>query len=380
MSTAVAATLDRSSRARVSPTHARYQDSPAIKEAAHGSAAILRGHAGEDVLTIQRALNAAGATPPLAEDGLFGPKTEAALRAFQAQRGLSADGVVGRETVGALLPDLAGGLGDSYGPSAAPAPRAPAHDAPPPQGGLRAGDLARDDQARRLLRDDGAAAVPAPSGPADQRLSQLQSRAVDSARRELDAGVREDPSAGNNRGARVDQYAANARMPLGGEWCGYFAQFNYSQAAQEAGGDFRGSLHSFQKARSFFNYRDYTNNSRARNQQLDGYQAADQQAGSTRRFMVLEGSTGQDWAARNGRPAETYSPENLPIRPGDTVLFNFGHIGMVEGYDPGTGRLTTIEGNAGNRVQRKTYDLNDPRVRARFEGFGRPAAADFEGR
>jgi hypothetical protein len=50
---------------------------------------------------------------------------------------------------------------------------------------------------------------------------------------------------------------------------------------------------------------------------------------------------------------------------------------MVKSYDPNTGRLVTIEGNSGNRVCERTYDLSDPAVLARFDGFGRPALGDL---
>ena len=67
----------------------------------------------------------------------------------------------------------------------------------------------------------------------------------------------------------------------------------------------------------------------------------------------------------------------MPIRPGDTALFDWGHLGLVESYDAASGRLTTIEGNTGNRVKRKVYDLSKASERAKFVGFGRPALGDF---
>lgn len=54
------------------------------------------------VADVQHALNALGANPPLAEDGVLGPKTTAAIKSFQAQAGLSVDGVVGPQTTAAL--------------------------------------------------------------------------------------------------------------------------------------------------------------------------------------------------------------------------------------------------------------------------------------
>jgi len=58
------------------------------------------GSYGSDVLTLQRALIANGA--PLVADGHFGPKTFAALEAFQAVKGLTIDGVAGPQTFTAL--------------------------------------------------------------------------------------------------------------------------------------------------------------------------------------------------------------------------------------------------------------------------------------
>ena len=57
---------------------------------------LKKGSKGEDVKTLQRALKI---TPV---DGDFGAKTEAAVKAFQKSKGLTADGVVGNKTWQAL--------------------------------------------------------------------------------------------------------------------------------------------------------------------------------------------------------------------------------------------------------------------------------------
>jgi immune inhibitor A len=63
---------------------------------------VRRGSRGEAVERLQRALRAAGFDPgPI--DGIFGPLTEGAVRAYQASRGLSVDGIVGPDTWGALI-------------------------------------------------------------------------------------------------------------------------------------------------------------------------------------------------------------------------------------------------------------------------------------
>lgn len=66
------------------------------------AARLLRaGTRGLDVALLQKKLQAAGINPgPI--DGIFGPKTQAAVRAYQASRGLTVDGVVGPQTWGAL--------------------------------------------------------------------------------------------------------------------------------------------------------------------------------------------------------------------------------------------------------------------------------------
>jgi len=63
---------------------------------------LERGSAGPEVRALQQRLNERGASPPLAVDGEFGPRTEAAVVAFQTAHGLQPDGVVGPLTRAAL--------------------------------------------------------------------------------------------------------------------------------------------------------------------------------------------------------------------------------------------------------------------------------------
>ncbi|MCA9334091.1 peptidoglycan-binding protein [Candidatus Saccharibacteria bacterium] len=65
-----------------------------------GRPTLRRGSKGEDVKTLQKALNSKGAN--LDVDGDFGPLTEGAVRRFQNQAGIKVDGIVGPQTWGAL--------------------------------------------------------------------------------------------------------------------------------------------------------------------------------------------------------------------------------------------------------------------------------------
>ncbi|MFY0571292.1 peptidoglycan-binding domain-containing protein [Archangium lansingense] len=66
------------------------------------------GASGASVKTLQQALANAGFSPG-AVDGQFGPKTAAAVKAFQSARGLVADGIVGPKTWAKLTAAPAGG-------------------------------------------------------------------------------------------------------------------------------------------------------------------------------------------------------------------------------------------------------------------------------
>lgn len=64
------------------------------------------GDRGSSVRLVQESLTALGYNPGTA-DGIFGPKTEAAVRAFQSDQGITVDGIVGR---GETWPNLAAEL------------------------------------------------------------------------------------------------------------------------------------------------------------------------------------------------------------------------------------------------------------------------------
>jgi peptidoglycan hydrolase-like protein with peptidoglycan-binding domain len=75
---------------------------------------LARGASGSVVTALQKGLKkySTPATDPGAVDGDFGPKTEAAVKAYQQDRGVQADGIVGDQTwwapAGATLASLSG--------------------------------------------------------------------------------------------------------------------------------------------------------------------------------------------------------------------------------------------------------------------------------
>jgi peptidoglycan hydrolase-like protein with peptidoglycan-binding domain len=64
------------------------------------------GSRGQDVLAIQQGLNLKKHPEDalIAEDGIFGPETDAALRKFQHRSSLPATGIAGPVTRAAILP------------------------------------------------------------------------------------------------------------------------------------------------------------------------------------------------------------------------------------------------------------------------------------
>lgn len=70
---------------------AKLQAPPAAGTPTSGRPTIQRGSTGADVALVQRWLG-------LTADGIFGPATEAKVKAYQGMRGLVADGIVGPKT------------------------------------------------------------------------------------------------------------------------------------------------------------------------------------------------------------------------------------------------------------------------------------------
>jgi peptidoglycan hydrolase-like protein with peptidoglycan-binding domain len=73
---------------------------------------VRMGDQQHPVQTLQYLLRARGHSVTV--DGIFGPQTDAAVRAFQQQKGLAVDGIVGPQTWSALIITVArGSTGDA---------------------------------------------------------------------------------------------------------------------------------------------------------------------------------------------------------------------------------------------------------------------------
>jgi hypothetical protein len=85
---------------KIAAAYARYAGKPATRPAT-----LRRGSRGTAVSALQRDLAALGYD--LAMDGAFGPQTAGAVRRFQTDRGLAADGIAGPRTLATLARALA---------------------------------------------------------------------------------------------------------------------------------------------------------------------------------------------------------------------------------------------------------------------------------
>jgi peptidoglycan hydrolase-like protein with peptidoglycan-binding domain len=204
VTTPLARPVDVARRASSAEPSARYTPAPSADQVARGEATIGRGAAGASVEVVQARLNAAGASPALREDGLFGPKTEAALVGFQRAKGLAPSGRVDAPTLAALERAApapgdtfarGGELGARVGPDAG-GPRAPHVDDAPAADTVRAGELARADQARRREADPTRLALP-PRPVGAETGSAFLARTAGMSRPEREAAIREEILRGN---------------------------------------------------------------------------------------------------------------------------------------------------------------------------------------
>jgi hypothetical protein len=132
-------------------------------------------------------------------------------------------------------------------------------------------------------------------------------RALAAAQREI--GVREEPP-GSNDAPRIAEYrTATAGSAPGVPWCAYFVSWAAARAGAPVG------------------------------EQGQGYGAVEQI---------------DAWAQRTGRLV----PAGMSPEPGDLILFGGRHIGIVESVSP-DGRLTTVEGNHRDAVERVQRHVSD---------------------
>jgi hypothetical protein len=142
----------------------------------------------------------------------------------------------------------------------------------------------------------GGVGAPVASGSAGARALAFAQQEV---------GVAEQPP-GSNDAPRIADYRASTAGAGIGPWCGYFV----SWAAKMAGAPLGEAGQGFGAVASAW-----------------------------------------DWAQRTGRAI----PPTQPPQPGDLIVWDGKHIGIVESVAP-DGRVHTIEGNSSNAVTRRVHD------------------------
>lgn len=148
-----------------------------------------------------------------------------------------------------------------------------------------------------------ATAAAPPPGAAPPGGSSAGLRALQLAQAEV--GVTEQPP-GSNDAPRIAQYRQSTAGSGVGPWCAYFV----SWAAQQAGAPLGEAGQGFGAVASVW-----------------------------------------DWGQRTGRAVPASSG---PPNPGDLIVWNGTHIGIVESVDA-DGRIHTIEGNSSNMVTRRVH-------------------------
>jgi flagellum-specific peptidoglycan hydrolase FlgJ len=117
---AIGSSSSVSNRSSSSTSRSSAAASTSKSAASTKSSATLRvGSRGPEVSKLQDALRKAGFNPGKT-DGVFGPKTQAAVRSFQQAKGLTVDGIAGKQTLGALR------NADAFEPPTTPPTKPPA--------------------------------------------------------------------------------------------------------------------------------------------------------------------------------------------------------------------------------------------------------------
>lgn len=91
-----------SSAVQAGPSSESTIPAPKLSLIRSGAYLLRQGMAGDPVKTLQSQLAERGFLKPGEVDGVFGSKTLAAVKAYQAKNGLAVDGLVGQQTLGAL--------------------------------------------------------------------------------------------------------------------------------------------------------------------------------------------------------------------------------------------------------------------------------------
>jgi murein L,D-transpeptidase YcbB/YkuD len=94
--------LERSGHVPLKSRH--FAGNAQLQKAAENSPPLRQGATGDGVAVVQQALLEVGITMPISiasgrPDGIYGDETAAAVRKFQRQVGLLADGIAGRQTL-----------------------------------------------------------------------------------------------------------------------------------------------------------------------------------------------------------------------------------------------------------------------------------------
>ncbi|MCC7071644.1 MAG: hypothetical protein IT383_09990 [Deltaproteobacteria bacterium] len=183
--------------------------------------ALRRGHGGDRVLELQRALNAAGAAPPLVEDGKLGKLTEAALVALTGSKVLDADALAQlAELQGARTTTVDGAVEDGFDGSAVHH-QAPASGVIPVVDSSAPHDIAA--RAVDYARSQDGSIDPRVRGPDGHYLGWEKLRDVFS----------------DTTGVAVsDKEVQQHNQPLGKAWCGIWA----AHVLRQAGADVKWDL------------------------------------------------------------------------------------------------------------------------------------------